>query len=89
VTLPQGDEYRLSHKDIQVFARQLVAVTIEKSWQSGAFDFDIAKFGEKEQKRIHSELRRIIKQFNGINGSTLPPEKAGRPKRDTNIKESA
>jgi len=81
MTLPVEEEYRLSHKDIQVYARQLVALSSMESLKSGEFDLDIAKFGENEQKRILSELRRIIKQFNGINGSTLPPERAGRPKK--------
>jgi hypothetical protein len=82
MTQPKEDEYKLSHKDIQIFARQLAAIAIEGHLKSGKFDLDIAKFGELEQLRICRELRKIIQQFNNVDGRTLPPEKPGRPRKE-------
>jgi hypothetical protein len=82
MTQSKDDEYSLSYKDIQVFARQLAAIAIEEHFMAGKFDLDIAKFGVKEQRRIRGEIKLMIRQFNGVGGKTLPPEKPGRPRRE-------
>lgn len=81
MTLPKEDEYRLSHKDIQIYARQLAAIAIEEHVKDGRFDLDIAKFGANEQLRIRRELQRMIQQFNSVDGKSLPPERPGRPRK--------
>jgi hypothetical protein len=81
MTKPKDDEYKLSYKDVQIYARQLGAVAIEDHFKSGKFDLDIAKFGPNEQRRIRGEIKQLIRNLNGVSGSTLPPEKPGRPRK--------
>lgn len=81
MTKPKDDAYKLSYKDIQIFARQLGAVAIEEYFKTGRFDLDIAKFGADEQRRIRGEIKQLIRNLNGVSGSTLPPEKPGRPRK--------
>jgi hypothetical protein len=82
MTQPKEDEYSLSYKDIQIFARQLAAIAIEGHLKSGSFDLDIAKFGINEQLRIRRELKSLIQKFNSVDGKRLPPEKPGRPRKE-------
>ncbi len=65
----------LSHKDIQVYARQLVSVTITEHLKYGWFDRDLAFFNKEDQKRIVRRLREIARQMNASTGKELPPEK--------------
>lgn len=66
---------KLSHKDIQVFARQLVSVTITECLEAGCFDQDLLKFNEENQQRIVKQLRLIAKQMDNSDGKALPSEK--------------
>ena len=81
MTLSSDEEYSLSYKDVQIFARQLGAIAIEEHFKAGRFDLDIAKFAEKEQRRIRGEIKQLIRNLNGLEGGTLPPEKPGRPRK--------
>lgn len=72
----------LSKKDMQIYARQLVAVTIDEHLRSGKFDEDLAFFNENAQTGIRSELKRISREFHGSESNILPRHsKPGRPKK--------
>lgn len=81
MTMPKDDEYRLSYKDVRIFARQLGAIAVEEYFKAGRFDEDIAKFATHEQRRIRGEIKQLIRNLNGLEGGTLPPEKPGRPRK--------
>jgi hypothetical protein len=82
MTQSKDEEYKLSHKDIQIYARQLCAIAVQEHLAAGRFDLDIAKFGENEQLRIRKELKSLIQKFNNVDGKELPPEKPGRPRKE-------
>jgi hypothetical protein len=67
---------KLSHRDIQVYARQLVAITIEDSLTAGKFDLDMAFFNEQDQERIRKQLGVIIRQMDNADGKELPSQKS-------------
>lgn len=81
MTQSKDEEYSLSYKDIQIYARQLAAIAIEEHFKAGKFNLDIAKFNVKEQLRIRRELKLLIQKFNNVDGKELPPEKPGRPRK--------
>ncbi len=82
MTMAKDEEYSLSHKDIQIYARQLCAIAVQEHLASGKFDLDIAKFGVNEQLRIRRELKALIQKFNNVDGKELPPEKPCRPRKE-------
>lgn len=81
MTQSSDEEYSLSYKDIQIYARQLCAIAVQAHLAAGKFDLDIAKFNVKEQLRIRRELKLLIQKFNNVDGKELPPEKPGRPRK--------